>query len=399
MNTESLLTLTATHVRKLFTESDKMLPYHNVDHTEQVVGSAEKIARHYHLNEEDFFVVMVAAWFHDVGYLFAEKKGHEEKAATLAEAFLREQQVDQEIIQKVKECILATEIPQQPKNMLEEIICDADLFDLGTDKFEENNKKVRKEIELTLGKELTGESWRASSIELLKLQRYKTDYCHELLAPGLEKNIKLLEEKQEKKDKDGKIDKYNRGVETMFRTTSTNHLRLSEMADNKANIMITVNSIIISVLLTVLFRKLENDPRFLLPSILLLFTSLTTIVFAIIATRPIVTAGVFTKNDIHNKRANLLFFGNFYKMKQEDYEWGIQQMMNDSEFLYGSMTRDIYNLGVVLGRKYKMLRIAYNFFMFGFIISVLSFVLVVLPFNVLPKQFYNFTKINTVKAK
>ncbi|MNS24188.1 hypothetical protein D3C72_560230 [compost metagenome] len=82
---------------------------------------------------------------------------------------------------------------------------------------------------------------------------------------------------------------------------------------------------------------------------------------------------MFSKDDIENKRANLLYFGNFYKMSLKDYEWGIQEVMKDKDFLYGSMTRDIYNLGLVLGRKYKMLRIAYNIFMFGFVISVLSF--------------------------
>ncbi|HTN17227.1 MAG TPA: Pycsar system effector family protein, partial [Chitinophagaceae bacterium] len=87
------------------------------------------------------------------------------------------------------------------------------------------------------------------------------------------------------------------------------------------------------------------------------------------------------EEDLKKKRANLLFFGNFHKMSLSDYQRGIDAMMADSEFLYGSMTRDIYNLGVVLGRKYKLLRVAYSFFMFGFIISILSFVVAVTLFE------------------
>jgi predicted metal-dependent HD superfamily phosphohydrolase len=401
MNPESLIHLTEKHVRKLYADTDKELYYHNLQHIERAVKAAEKISKHYTISEEDHLVLMLAAWLHDVGYLFAGRDIHEEKSAELAEKFLKEQHVEEKVIDKVKQCILATKMPQKPCTLLEEIICDADLYDLGTEHFKENNKLVRKEVEQFLGKELTGSDWRRFSLEFLKQQSFKTEYGRTHLQQGLQNNIKAIEEKQAQKDAEKKQsehldqtmehsekeekhkdkDKVNRGVETMFRTTSTNHLRLSEMADNKANIMITVNSIIISVLLTVLFRKLENDPRFLIPSMLLLFTSLTTIVFSIFVTRPNVTSGVFSKEDIHNKRANLLFFGNFYKMKIEDYEWGIQQVMNDNDFLYGSMTRDIYHLGVVLGKKYKMLRIAYSFFMFGFIISVLSFVFVVVPFK------------------
>ena len=394
MNKESLIHQAEKYVRKLYSDTDKDLCYHNLEHTEHTVKAAEEIAAYYKLNADDHSAVLVSAWLHDVGYLISGRENHEEASIKVAKDFLSKENATTEFISKVEGCILATKMPQQPTNLLEEIMCDADLYDLGTDHFKKNNKMVRKEVEIMLGKELTGSEWRTFSLLFLKKQVYKTDYGKKILQPGLEKNIQSIIEKQAEKDmedskkstsmgkedkEDKTKDKVNRGVETMFRTTSTNHLRLSEMADNKANIMITVNSIIISVLLTVLFRKLDTDPRFLIPTMLLLFTSLTTIVFSIFVTRPNVTSGVFSKEDIEKKRANLLFFGNFYKMKLEDYEWGIKQVMNDNEFLYGSMTRDIYYLGVVLGRKYKMLRIAYSFFMFGFIISVLSFVFVVIP--------------------
>ncbi|MGN6647804.1 MAG: Pycsar system effector family protein [Cytophaga sp.] len=387
MKEESIIQRAERYVRKLYAQTDKDLYYHNLEHTEHTVRAAEEIAMHYKLNENDYSVVLVAAWLHDVGYIISGGVEHEEASAKVAREFLWAEGADAAFITSVEQCILATKMPQQPKTLLEEIMCDADLYDLGTEHFKHNNKKVRKELEILLNKELTGAEWRTFSLVFLKKQVYKTDYCRKLLQAGLEKNIQSIENKQAeknmehpKKEKEDKSkDKFNRGVETMFRTTSTNHLRLSEMADNKANIMITVNSIIISVLLTVLFRKLDTDPRFLVPTMLLLFTSLVTIVFSISVTRPNVTSGTFSKEDIEKKRANLLFFGNFYKMKIEDYEWGIQQVMNDPDFLYGSMTRDIYHLGVVLGRKYKMLRLAYSFFMFGFIISVLSFVVVVMP--------------------
>ena len=126
-------------------------------------------------------------------------------------------------------------------------------------------------------------------------------------------------------------------------------------------------------MVSVLFRKLEEFPQLLLPTLMLVVTCLITIVLAILATRPNVAKGRFTRDDIHNKKTNLLFFGNFHNMQLKDYEWGMKEMMNDREYLYGSMIKDIYFLGKVLAKKYKFLRISYNIFMFGLVISILSF--------------------------
>jgi len=149
---------------------------------------------------------------------------------------------------------------------------------------------------------------------------------------------------------------------------------LSDMADNKAHIMITTTSIIISVLLSILIRKLEDNTYLIVPTMLLLTVCMVTMVFSILSTRPTIPHGTFTQEDIDTKNVNLLFFGNFYRMSYNDYSNGMQRMMNDRDFLYGSLTKDVYSQGVVLGRKYRLLRIAYNVFMFGIVVSVIAFV-------------------------
>ncbi len=174
--------------------------------------------------------------------------------------------------------------------------------------------------------------------------------------------------------------KPDRGIETMFRTTSKNHLELSAMADTKANIMISVNTIILSVVVSVLIRKLYEYPNLVIPTIMLIVVCLTTIVLAILATRPNVSSGVFTDQEVLSKRTNLLFFGNFHKMELDRYEWGMREMMKDGEYLYGSLIKDIYFLGVVLGKKYKLLRACYTFFMIGFVLSIIGFVCAMMLF-------------------
>jgi hypothetical protein len=175
--------------------------------------------------------------------------------------------------------------------------------------------------------------------------------------------------------------KSERGIETMFRVTSTNHLELSSMADSKANIMISVNSIIISIVITVLIRKLEEYPNYMIPTIMMIITCLTAMVLAILATRPKITGGAVTNKDIANKQGNLLYFGNFHGMSLSEYKAGVHTMMNDGDYLYDSMITDIYNLGSVLSKKYSLLRNSYNIFMFGFVVSVISFFIVSVFFN------------------
>jgi hypothetical protein len=164
-----------------------------------------------------------------------------------------------------------------------------------------------------------------------------------------------------------------RGIQTMFRTTSNNHFELSGLADSKANIMISVNAIILSITLTVLLGRIVYYTQFIIPTVILIAVCLAAVIFAILATRPSVNSGKFSEEDIRNKKTNLLFFGNFHKMTLEEYQWGMNEMLKDREYLYNSMIKDIYFLGVVLAKKFKYLRISYTIFMWGLIVAVIAF--------------------------
>lgn len=176
------------------------------------------------------------------------------------------------------------------------------------------------------------------------------------------------DKKNKKKDKDA-----GRGIETMFRTSLRNHITLSQIADSKAHTIFTINSIIISVIISFIFPRLKTDPSLILPTALLILVSISALILSIISTIPKVTRGHVTKEEIHNKTANLLFFGNFHDMSLEDFQWAMMQMLKDKEFLYGAMIRDFYNLGKVLNYKYKLLRLSYAIFMFGLVISILAY--------------------------
>jgi predicted metal-dependent HD superfamily phosphohydrolase len=387
------------------THANDKLVYHNLVHTENVVNAAIEIANHYRLNDQDYFVVVTAAWFHDIGY-YTEPARHEEKGAEEAAVFLTRKGVDPTTVETVANCIRATRLPQSPQSLVEKIVADADLFHLGTAKFAELNKIIRKEFVELHNIDISKDEWRKRTIRLLESHQYHTDYCRLLLNDTKAKHLEKLkaktaekepevknavpvsaiiaqppttkpklkplipEDEDEKGKRKGRPD---RGIETMFRITSANHQRLSDMADSKAHIMISVNSIIISVLLSVLLKNLEQFPQYTVPAMMLLAVSLVTIVFSILATRPNIPRGTFTQTDINEKKVNLLFFGNFFKMSMDDYTSGMLQMMDDRDFLYRSLIKDVYSQGVVLGSKYQRLRISYNVFMYGLIVSVIAF--------------------------
>jgi hypothetical protein len=150
------------------------------------------------------------------------------------------------------------------------------------------------------------------------------------------------------------------------------------MADSKANILISVNAIVLSVIIGTLFDNLLTDPNLQIPVMMLVTVCVLAIMFGILATRPNVTSGTFTKEDIVSKKTNLLFFGNFHKMGYADYDWGMTELLADKNYLYSSMIKDTYFLGIVLAKKYRYLRIAYNIFMYGLILAIVAFIIAIL---------------------
>lgn len=380
-------------VTELFTQKVKPeFVFHNLDHTEAVAEACSHMADYYQLSDEDRFVLMVSAWFHDTGYSAGKTEGHEEVSVQIATQFLQQHSVPDALQQRITSCIRATRMPQSPITQVEKILCDADLMHLATDDFKAVNQLLKQERENVFGHKIPKKEWRKGNIKFLQEHKYFTEYAQQNLETKKQENLLALNRKKDDKeevevaqtpfpyalDTTKKAEKdvqksAERGIQTMFRLTSGNHLRLSSMSDNKAHIMISVNSIIISIIISVLFGKLAANREYVLPACVLLAVCLASMTFSILATRPSVSGGRFTEEDIRNKKTNLLFFGNFYRMELEDYQRAMNQMMKDGDYLYNSMIKDIYFLGIVLAKKYKYLRISYTIFMLGLIVAVIAF--------------------------
>lgn len=371
-------------VNLLAQDLDSDYLYHNLQHTQRVVKSTKELLDHYDIKSKENEEVLLAAWLHDTGYT-QRTANHEESSCDIGRNFLVERGYDTKRIETVCSLILATKRKHVPENLMEEILKDADTSHFGKDTYIETSELLREELSRLGIADFNPEEWRDENIKMLRTEHsFYTDYALENWQATKEENLNKLIKTKKSRVKMAKKEqlkaKYKnespeRGIQTMFRVTMRNHLKLSDIADTKANILLSVNAIIISLVLANLIPKLDNPTNdyLIYPTAIFVLFSIASMVLSILATRPNVTSGQFTKEDVKQKKVNLLFFGNFHKMKLPDYEWAIQELIKDKKYVYTSLTKDLYFLGVVLDRKYKLLRWTYTIFMIGMILSVISF--------------------------
>ena len=400
MNYELLLKEAEAYVSKYIRKHDNpKLLFHNLNHIQNIVLVSGQIAEYYSLNEKELFIIKAAAWFLYTGY-YKDYLNPAETSAKIAEDFFKGSGLEIETTDLIKGCILITVPGSVPGNLPEEIVYDTDSFYFGTENFSGYNKLRRKEFELINKTNADKNEWTRNTIQMLETHKYYTDYCRHSLENNKQANLEKLKKKnpllsltpasvtsllenkidtkeiklketEKEKSKESKTNSADRTIETMFRTTSTNSQRLSSQADTKAHIMISVNTIIISLMLG--FRQIGQSSKFTVPVILLIVVNLVTIIFSILATRPNVAKRHFTENDFQQNKVNLLFFGNFFFMDFDSYSKSMLHIMDDKQSLYVTMLRNLYEQGAVLAKKYKLLKISYNVFMYGLILSVISF--------------------------
>lgn len=374
------------YVENLFKDklSDSYL-YHNFSHTRFAVSRAKEILAHTEgVSASMAENIELALWFHDTGYIVAAKD-HEEKSVEMMRAFLEEKGSDETSISEISRLILATHRDHIPQDFAEQVVKDSDYAHLGSPEYKEVAERLREELKITGQCSFSKKEWNRENLHLLKdLHQWYTPYARENWQAGKENNIRQIEKslakedekkKEKKKEIPEKEPKADRSVDTLFRVTLNNHTRLSDIADSKANILLSVNAIVISVCLSVLVPKLDapKNSHLIIPTFTLLLFSVATIIFAILSTKPNVTKAKFTLQDVRDRKVNLLFFGNYYQMAMKDYIASMEDLIKDRNYIYDSLMRDLYFLGKVLDRKYRLLSITYKIFMLGIIVSVVAF--------------------------
>jgi HD superfamily phosphodiesterase len=362
--------------------------YHNFNHALLVKKYAEIIGAHADLPADEMNILRICALFHDVGYINSFEQYNEE-SIVIASAFLAEHEVDQKTTDHISEIIRATKLPQSPKDKIAEVLCDADMMYIAAESAIEQFDLLYDESAMQKPKFEKRPVYEKKYIDFFATHTYFTEYGRTILQPQKEVTVKrisgrmqrrkLIENKKEPPKR--KDISYSRGVETLFRLTARNQINLNSIADHKSNILISVNAIIISIIITMLTGKIGNVSQDIVPILVFLVICLITIIIAIMSTRPILITKKFTKEDIKQKNVDLIFFGNFIKLEYDDYLKALKDMIKDDEHLYNTLIQNQYSLGKILSKKFRLVKIAYNVFMIGIILTVVVFLLNLLLTN------------------
>jgi len=183
--------------------------------------------------------------------------------------------------------------------------------------------------------------------------------------------VDLAIDKQELSKLKNKLNKIEprseKGIETLFRLISQNQYTLNTMIDTKSNILISINALILSLVIGTVLSQLDTDPHLIVPSAMLLLTNLTSIYFAVLATRPELTHGARSVN-------NIMFYGNFHQMTEKDYIDTMTDIMHQGDKVYETIAKDTYYLGKTINCKFLLLRRSFTIFLFGLIASVIAFI-------------------------
>jgi len=167
--------------------------YHNYAHTLETVKASIIIGKGVGLPLEQLEIVVIAAWLHDIGYIYSWKN-HEYLSAQIATNLLYEMQYPSAKIEQVANCIKATKVPQSPKNMMEKVLCDADLVNLGIPQHFERSALLRREWAITRNQVFNEIEWQEYSIQFLSEQQYHTMFAQQWLNP--QKQAHLQHRKQ-----------------------------------------------------------------------------------------------------------------------------------------------------------------------------------------------------------
>jgi len=364
--------------------------YHNYNHTSETLKACKKLSKSYNLTSRDYEVLLLAALFHDAGYINTYEN-HEEESVKFMKDYLKGNYAEDEI-SEIESLILSTKYRAVPDGSMQEILHDADYINLGSKNFNHRADLLRIEWERILHKTYTEEEWAQIQLQFLIDTNFKTEDA--VIKYSKQKEQNILEQrnkidsltknviKKEEKEKLKPV-KDGRGIETLYRSVYDYHISLTSIADNKANMMISINTIIISIVITLFgtgftfsSQSQFSSVRFVFPMAFLLLTSLLAVVFAILSARPNVTTK--EKYELSKKDSSILFFGNFAQLQLREFVDRIKELKEAKEELYDSMSIDIYYLGSVLIRKYNFLSWSYNIFMFGMVICAVGFMVIML---------------------
>ena len=374
-------------------ENSDVNVYTNISLVYRIEKNIKRIVHEDDIQNVDMDAIFLASYLLMINHVLNPTKVADiNKAVPVFDGIIRDIKakvsIGDELIAKGKKVAIQC-LPMNDAELIEaHILSDANAMDFSGDQGRTRLKLMYEQMILH-DFDISKSSWFDTIIPLIKNYKFHTEFGKRELEPSIEKLTKRL--KKERKEIEANQDlvlrkelnisdaeikslkkglikikgRDDRGIQTLFRTTSKNHYTLNQMVDGKASIMITVNSILLSLALGGVLGKFDEGFPNSIPTLVFSISNVISIIFAILSITPNRTQGNFTEDEIRSKKGNLLFYGNFFNMHYRDFEWAFLQILQDKDYLYSSMIRDYYYQAQVLNKKSASIRVSLFTFLFG----------------------------------
>ncbi len=378
-NDPEIVRLAGQHVLELFTSADAPLIYHGYKRSRALVDDCKEIAKGIELNGVEGQVLLLSAWFYDAGSV-ATKDGSRTRSIELARAFLESQDQSQDLVDAVAGCLDAAGDEQVRDGLATDVLHDALLARVASKSYLEESELLRLEEEQRTRNVYSDVEWTRSRIDYLQQHAYRTRWAQLEYEGGRAKNLarlhKLLRRQlgkaTEEKAEQSKISKNDgRTAEGLFGHLTRNQLRILSIADRRTSTMIHVNAIMISLVVGLVLRKVEEHRNLIVPTIVLLSVNLVVVFMSILSMR----AGRELRN-LHDptlEPENLLLTTEDLKLSLPDYLARMNGIVSDSAALQRVLFEYLYfGRNLIVHRK-KMLKLTYDIFIVGLAVSLVLF--------------------------
>ncbi len=362
--------------------SNPRLTFHNYQHTSGVVQLLDELGAN--MVPEEVEIARLAAWFQDLGYLF-EYQHPNAKSVDLATKFLRNRGIPAKDIRSIIRCINAANGAWKPDTLAAELLVDANNIYAATTDFEDKSALLRLEQELLNEHNFSEEEWLEREISRLHQIRFYTPTVKAQYDSVLTNNIVRLKNKRQRLSAALQIQEQalvvqNKTAEQeevlpiFYQTRFQNHFALSATNDRRATMLVFANTIMIGILVVILNNggiHSFKQPILLLPFIICLVTTITSLIVAILSTRPKGKEDA-TGTDVLQR----LSLGSFQNMSKADHATAMHALAKERKKLFEKMTSDLHELGKQLEKRHQLLQMAYNIFLVGLGTTLLVFLLI-----------------------
>jgi hypothetical protein len=378
-----IVRLAAQHVFQIFRSAgpDNPLVFHSFGRARALVDATREVAKGAKLDDGDLTALLLAAWFHDTGYA-AGPKGNRKQSAEIARAFLAEERQPLELAEEVAAAIQATDSPS-PDKLTEEVLHDALLLVIANKNYVTLAEQFRLERERRNAEVHSDVEWTKICIAFFDNHQFRTRYAQLEYNAGRAANLvrlhKLLREQVgEAAHQDAEQAKVTKGVaktvENIFDSLSRNQIQLFKILDRRTSTMIQVNAIMITLIVGLLLRRVEEYRALLMPTLLLLTVNLITIFISIYSMR-VGRSGLRRilgpDTAVHDE--NLLMFSNDIPWSLEEYRGRMNRLAGNWPALQQTLVEDLYFIRMLLLNRGKALALSYDVFTVGLALSVVAF--------------------------